>query len=114
MTTKAISGVELWHNTELGKALKKVLPPEITRVIIDIGINEPVKIYYASINTGPIVDLKWDEIIERCEVVKPQERTSLCEYDRYECARCGFSTVIDSVMSKHLAECKVPLNGYGA
>ena len=36
-----------------------------------------------------------------------------CGYDRYECARCGFSTVIDSVMSKHLAGCKVPLNGYG-
>jgi len=73
MAAKAISGVELWHNTELGKALRKVLPPELTRVIIDIGIDSPVSIYYASLDTGPIVDLKWDEIIERCEVVKPKE-----------------------------------------
>jgi len=71
MATKAISGVELWHNTELGKALRKVLPRELTRVIIDIGIDSPVRIYYASLDTGPIVDLKWDEIIERCEIVKP-------------------------------------------
>jgi len=113
MATNAITGIELWQNTELGRALKKILPPEITRVIIDIQIKAPVKIYYASIDTGPILDLKWDEIIEKCEVVKPEGHISLCEYDRYECARCGFSTVIDSVMSKHLAGCKVPLNGYG-
>ena len=73
MATKAISGMEFWHNTEFGKALAKVLPPQLTRVIIDIPVYGAVKIYYASIETGPILDLKWDEIIERVEVVKPKE-----------------------------------------
>ena len=73
MSTKAITGMELWSDTELGKALKNVLPPGITRVIIDIQIKDSVKIYYASVNTGPVLDLKWDEIINRCEVVKPRK-----------------------------------------
>jgi len=66
-----ISGTELWQNTELGKALAKVLPPEITRVIIDIPCEGIVKIYYASVETVPIVNLKWDEVIEQFKVVKP-------------------------------------------
>jgi len=66
-----ISGIDFWHNTEFGKALARVLPPKLTRVIIDIDIHDVVKIYYASIETGPILDLKWDEIIDQFEVVKP-------------------------------------------
>jgi len=68
-----ISGVDFWHNTEFGKALAEVLPPKLTRVIIDIPINDVVKIYYASVETGPILDLKWDEIIEQFEVVTPEQ-----------------------------------------
>ena len=71
MAGKAITGIELYNQTELGKALIKVLPPKLTRVIIDIGIDGPVRIYYASLNTGPIVDLDWSGIIERFEVVEP-------------------------------------------
>jgi len=69
MAGKIISGMELWQ-TEFGKALAKVLPPKLTRVIIDIDIHDAVRIYYASLDTGPILDLKWDEIIGRFEVVK--------------------------------------------
>jgi len=82
MATKAISGMELWHNTELGKALAKVLPPQLTRVIIDIPVYGAVKIYYASIETGPTLDLKWDEIIERVEVVKPKEAACCLPSDK--------------------------------
>ena len=69
----AMSGMEFWNNTEFGKALKKVLPTKLTRVIIDISLNDAVKIYYASVETGPILDLKWDEIIEQFEVIRPNE-----------------------------------------
>ena len=69
----AMSGMVFWNNTEFGKALKKVLPTKLTRVIIDISLNDAVKIYYASVETGPILDLKWDEIIEQFEVIRPNE-----------------------------------------
>jgi hypothetical protein len=69
----AITGLGLFQETELGKALRKVLPPRLTRVIIDIPVGEVAKIYYASIDSGPIVDLKWDQIIEQFEVVSPQK-----------------------------------------
>jgi len=71
MAKKVISGMEFWRNTEFGKALAKVLPPKLTRVIIDIQLKDAVKIYYASIETGPILDLKWDQIIEQFKVVTP-------------------------------------------
>ena len=89
MVSAAISGMEFWHNTEFGKALAKVLPPKLTRVIIDIPIKGAVKIYYASLETGPILDLKWDEIIEQFEVVKPKGTIPI-----WRCRGCGYTNTI--------------------
>ena len=68
MAKGAMTGMQFWHETELGRALAKKLPPMITRVIIDIPFNEAVKIYYSSVDTGPILDLRWDEIIKHIKI----------------------------------------------
>ena len=66
-----MTGIEFWHGTELGRALAGKLPPQLTRIILDIPVEGLVKIYYASIDTGPVLDLKWDEVIEHFDVCKP-------------------------------------------
>ena len=79
MASKIMSGIEFWQKTELGKALAKRLPPKITRVIIDIGIEDPVKIYYSTFDTGPILNLRWDDVIEQFEVCEPTTQISPSE-----------------------------------
>jgi hypothetical protein len=66
---KTMNGYDFFKETEAGKALLKVLPPKLTRVIIDIKIDEAVKIYCSSYETGEAFNLNWDNIIERLEIV---------------------------------------------
>jgi len=61
---EVMTGIRFWQETALGKALAARLPKEVTRVIIDIPAEDLVKIYYASVNSGPLLDLKWDDVIE--------------------------------------------------
>lgn len=63
-----MTGFQFWHETELGKALAKKLPPMITRVIIDIPMDGPVTIYYSTIDTGPILNLNWDSVIQHVKI----------------------------------------------
>jgi hypothetical protein len=68
-----MTGHTFWHETELGRALAKRLPRRCTRVIIDIPVMGVVKIYYATVDSGPVLDLKWDDVIEQIEICKPKE-----------------------------------------
>ena len=59
-----ITGLELLNHTELGKELKKYLPPETLRVIIDTPIDDPVTITVVSIPHEPIYGLDWSQAID--------------------------------------------------
>lgn len=83
-----MSGYQLWHETELGKALEKVLPPKITRVIIDIPVDGAAKIYYSSVDCQSVLNLNWDEIIQYCEIVKLDDKiTNNIETDKNNCPK---------------------------
>ena len=73
-TAEMMIGYTFWHETELGKALAKRLPRRCTRVIIDIPIKGLVKIYYATVDTGPVLDLKWDDVIEQMVICDPKDQ----------------------------------------
>lgn len=68
---RAMDGQEFWYETELGKALAKRLPGGCTRIIIDIPVEGLVKIYYATVDSGPVLGLKWDDVIEQFDICKP-------------------------------------------
>jgi hypothetical protein len=68
-----MTGCQFWFDTELGKALAKKLPTKITRVIIDIPLEKPVTIYYSTIDTGPILNLNWDEVIQHVKIEEVKE-----------------------------------------
>lgn len=57
-------------DTELGKALAKVVPPECKRVIIDINLDEAVIAYYETYATDPILSLDWSNWIGKAKVIK--------------------------------------------
>jgi hypothetical protein len=63
----------IW-DTGLGKALQKVIPPETMRVIIDIGFDDFVKVYYQCNATEELLDLDWTKFLTGGDVISGGEQ----------------------------------------
>ena len=65
----AITGMELLHGTDFGRALLQHLPKELTRIVIDIPVTDIVKIYYQGVDASALLDLKWGDEFGKIEIV---------------------------------------------
>ena len=69
----SITGMELLHGTDFGRALLQRLPKELTRIVIDIPATDIVRIYYQGVNASALLDLKWGDELGRIDIVSSQE-----------------------------------------
>jgi len=70
---QARCGNDIW-DTEFGKALVKVIPPDTQRAIIDISYDEVVKVYYQCIAGDALLQLDWENLLKNAEVISTEEK----------------------------------------
>ena len=65
-------GADLMNKTKFGKSLSKKLAmpmDKITRIIIDIPADGFVRIYYETVDSSSLLDLKWGNDIGKIEII---------------------------------------------
>ncbi len=74
MATEAMTGFMFWQETKLGEELKKYLPKETCRVIIDIPADGLVKVYVDCFPPKSMLNLSWPEVLGNIEIIKQESK----------------------------------------
>ena len=68
MDSMATHGLRIW-DTSLGKQLMQLVPEGTTRVVVDISLDDVVKIYYEVNHSEPILNLDWAKAFDSATLV---------------------------------------------
>ena len=74
----ATHGLRIW-DTSLGKQLMPLVPEGTTRVVVDISLNDVVKIYYEVNHSEPVLNLDWAKAFDGATLVKLEKTGVLGE-----------------------------------
>ena len=78
MDSMATHGARIW-DTSLGKQLMQLVPEGTTRVVVDISLDDVVKIYYEVNHSEPILNLDWAKAFDSATLVKLEKTGVLGE-----------------------------------
>jgi len=69
------------QDTEFGRALNEVIPPETQRIIIDIPCDEAIKVYYQTLASDAMLNLAWANLLKNADVISAEEKVKGCTND---------------------------------